>query len=63
VFVRFRAPFLVQLGVLLFSGSIYLPCDLTTFDFKIIGFVTPIGGGLLIAAWCVLVYQNWVKKL
>jgi uncharacterized membrane protein YgdD (TMEM256/DUF423 family) len=27
--------------------------DLTAFDFKIIGFVTPIGGGLLIAAWCV----------
>jgi hypothetical protein len=50
------------LGVLLFSGSIYLPYDLTTFDFKIIGFVTPIGGGLLIAAWCVLVYQNWVKN-
>jgi uncharacterized membrane protein YgdD (TMEM256/DUF423 family) len=56
---------LVQLGVLLFSGSIYLLAtnDLTAFDFKIIGFVTPIGGGLLIAAWCVLVYQNWVKKL
>jgi uncharacterized membrane protein YgdD (TMEM256/DUF423 family) len=56
---------LVQLGVLLFSGSIYLLAtnDLTAFDFKVIGFVTPIGGGLLIAAWCVLLYQNWIKKL
>jgi hypothetical protein len=35
--------------------------DLTAFDFKIIGFVNSIGG-LLIAAWCVLVYQNWVKN-
>jgi uncharacterized membrane protein YgdD (TMEM256/DUF423 family) len=56
---------LVQLGVLLFSGSIYLLAtnDLTAFNFKVIGFVTPIGGGLLIAAWCVLIYQNWTKKL
>jgi uncharacterized membrane protein YgdD (TMEM256/DUF423 family) len=56
---------LVQLGVLLFSGSIYLLAtnDLTPFDFKIIGFVTPIGGALLIAAWFVLIYQNWMKKL
>ena len=56
---------LVQSGVLLFSGSIYLLAtnDLTAFNFKIIGFVTPIGGGLLIAAWCVLIYQNWAKKL
>ena len=56
---------LVQLGVLFFSGSIYLLAtnDLTPFDFRTIGFVTPIGGALLIAAWGVLIYQNWVKKL
>jgi len=56
---------LVQIGVVLFSGSIYLLAtnNLTTFDFKIIGFVTPIGGGLLIAAWCILIYQNYKKKL
>jgi len=56
---------LVQIGVILFSGSIYLLAtnDLTTFDYKIIGFVTPIGGGLLIAAWCILIYQNYKKKL
>ena len=45
--------YLVLFGVLLFSGSIYLLATngLTPFDFKIIGFVTPIGGLLLIAGW------------
>jgi len=48
--------YLVLSGVILFSGSIYLLAtnDLTTFDFKRIGFVTPIGGLLLIMAWGVL---------
>ncbi|KFF16305.1 DUF423 domain-containing protein [Flavobacterium hydatis] len=43
-------------GVILFSGSIYLLAtnNLTSFDFRIIGFVTPIGGLLLILAWTVL---------
>ncbi|MCV9930481.1 DUF423 domain-containing protein [Flavobacterium sp. LS1R49] len=47
---------LVVAGVIFFSGSIYLLAtnNLTTFDFKIIGFVTPIGGLLLILAWLVL---------
>ena len=40
-------------GVVLFSGSIYglATNDLTSFDFKTIGFITPIGGFLFIAAW------------
>ena len=48
--------YLVLSGVILFSGSIYLLAtnDLTAFDFKRIGFVTPIGGLLLIMAWGVL---------
>ena len=55
--------FLVVLGVLLFSGSIYLLAtnDLTTFDFKKIGFVTPIGGLLLIGAW-LMVFIDFYKK-
>lgn len=55
---------LVLSGILLFSGSIYLLAtnELTPFfDFKIIGFVTPIGGLLLISAWVVLLY-NITKK-
>jgi uncharacterized membrane protein YgdD (TMEM256/DUF423 family) len=55
--------FLVVIGVIFFSGSIYLLAtnSLTTFDFKIIGFVTPIGGLLLISAWGVL-FMNYINK-
>lgn len=55
---------LVVFGVLLFSGSIYLLAtnDLTAFDFKIIGFVTPIGGLLLIVAWGILLLRILNKK-
>jgi uncharacterized membrane protein YgdD (TMEM256/DUF423 family) len=54
---------LVVFGVLFFSGSIYLLATnpLTSFDFKVIGFITPIGGLLLILGWGVLFY-NFVKK-
>ncbi|MFV8343411.1 DUF423 domain-containing protein [Flavobacterium sp. XS2P39] len=56
--------FLVLFGVFLFSGSIYLLAtnDLTSFDFKVIGFVTPIGGLLLIVAWGVLLTNIINKK-
>lgn len=51
--------FLVLTGVILFSGSIYLLAtnDLTSFDFKKIGFLTPIGGLLLIIGWGVLLFS------
>lgn len=53
---------LVLFGVILFSGSIYgLATNvLFTFDFKVIGFVTPIGGLLLIFAWLLLLI-NFLK--
>ena len=56
--------YLVLSGVALFSGSIYLLAtnSLTSFDFKIIGFVTPIGGLLLIIAWFVLLKSIFDKK-
>ena len=46
----------VLLGVLLFSGSIYLlsTMGITGVNFKPIGFITPIGGLLLILAWGML---------
>ena len=55
---------LVVFGVILFSGSIYLLAtnDLTAFDFKTIGFLTPIGGLLLIMAWGVLLASSLNKK-
>ncbi|SHF76051.1 Uncharacterized membrane protein YgdD, TMEM256/DUF423 family [Flavobacterium fluvii] len=56
--------YLVVVGVLFFSGSIYLLAtnSLTTFDFKTIGFVTPIGGLLLILAWGALLLHYFNKK-
>ena len=48
--------FLVLFGLLCFSGSIYglATNALTSFDFKTIALITPIGGLLLIAAWVVM---------
>ena len=48
--------YLCLIGVLLFSGSIYLLAtnSLNSINFKAIGFITPIGGLLLIVAWIVL---------
>lgn len=56
--------YLVVIGVIFFSGSIYLLATnghFIPFDFKAIGFVTPIGGLLLISAWGVLLV-NFLKK-
>ena len=55
---------LVVFGVLLFSGSIFVLAtnSLTSFDFKVIGFITPIGGLLLILAWGVLLFHTLMKK-
>jgi uncharacterized membrane protein YgdD (TMEM256/DUF423 family) len=55
---------LVVLGIIFFSGSIYLLATnrLTPFDFKIIGFVTPIGGLLLISSWGTLLLNYNNKK-
>ncbi|WP_323787134.1 DUF423 domain-containing protein [Psychroserpens sp.] len=54
--------YLVILGLIFFSGSIYgLATNvLTSFDFKNIGFMTPIGGLLLIIAWFILLI-NFLK--
>jgi len=53
--------YLVLTGVLLFSFSIYLLAtnSLTSFDFKAIGFATPIGGLFLILGWVVLGYRGF----
>ncbi len=55
--------YLVLTGVILFSGSIYLLAtnQLSSFDFKVIGFVTPIGGLLLIVSWGI-VLASILKK-
>ncbi|WP_423913289.1 DUF423 domain-containing protein [Flavobacterium sp.] len=55
--------YLVVIGVILFSGSIYgLATNyLTPFDFKTIGFITPIGGLLIIIGWG-MVFLNYFKS-
>jgi len=54
--------YLTLIGIIFFSGSIYglATNDLSGFDFKTIGFITPIGGLLLIIAWVVLLI-NFLK--
>lgn len=48
--------YLILIGIILFSGSIYglATNELTSFDFKSIAFITPVGGLLLILSWIVL---------
>lgn len=50
---------LILIGLLFFSGSIYALAtnDLSSFDFKKIAFITPIGGVLLIFSWLVLLWE------
>ena len=54
--------YLIVIGLVFFSGSIYglATNTLTSFNFKSIGIVTPIGGLLLILAWGLL-FVNFIK--
>jgi uncharacterized membrane protein YgdD (TMEM256/DUF423 family) len=54
--------YLIIFGVVLFSGSIYglATNSLTNFDFKTVGFITPIGGLFLIISWRILLI-NFIK--
>ncbi|MFT6796771.1 MAG: uncharacterized membrane protein YgdD (TMEM256/DUF423 family) [Maribacter sp.] len=56
--------YLVVGGVALFSFSIYLLAinSLFDFDFKVIAFITPIGGAVLIAAWAILGFSIYKSK-
>lgn len=56
--------YLTVIGVALFSFSIYFLAtnNLTSFDFRKIGFITPIGGTLLIAAWGYLLFGILTKN-
>jgi len=50
---------LLVIGIILFSGSIYglSTNELTSFNFKKIALLTPLGGTLLIAAWGMLTFS------
>ena len=51
--------YFMVVGILLFSFSIYLLATntLTDFDFRLIGFLTPIGGLFLILGWVILGFR------
>lgn len=55
--------YLVVFGVLFFSGSVYLLAtdSLNSFNFKVLGPITPIGGFLLILSWFWL-FLDIIKK-
>ena len=55
---------LILTGIVLFSGSIYILAtnDLTSFNFKFIGFITPVGGLALITSWLLLFIYFFKKK-
>ncbi|AFU68012.1 hypothetical protein P700755_001042 [Psychroflexus torquis ATCC 700755] len=54
---------LILTGVIFFSGSIYglATNELSSFDFKTIAWITPIGGILLILSWALL-FIHIIKK-
>lgn len=56
--------YLTVFGVLFFSGSIFLLAtnNLTSFDFRVIALVTPLGGMLMIFAWIVLLISFFKLK-
>ncbi|SEP88050.1 Uncharacterized membrane protein YgdD, TMEM256/DUF423 family [Flavobacterium urocaniciphilum] len=56
--------YLTLIGVLFFSGSIYIltTSSLTGIKSKIFGPITPIGGLLLISSWGYLFYSILTKK-
>ncbi len=56
--------YLTIIGILLFSGSIYLLStrSVTAIDITSIGFITPIGGVMLIIAWLLLLIDFMREK-
>lgn len=55
---------LIWIGTLLFSFSIYVLAlnSLYSWDAKQLGFITPIGGLVLIVGWAFLAYSVWAEK-
>ncbi len=49
-----RASWLFFIGIILFSGSLFL---LSIWQIKQVGFITPIGGLCFIIAWCLFAFS------
>lgn len=53
---------LICVGIVIFSGSLYLMCGIyawTGVKYGILGAITPIGGLCLIAGWISLLFVKW----
>ncbi|WP_058303316.1 DUF423 domain-containing protein [Gorillibacterium timonense] len=50
------AGWLILIGTLLFSGSLYV---LAVSGIKILGIITPFGGVAFLAGWCCLAWAAW----
>lgn len=57
--------YLIVIGLIFFSGSIYglATNNLSSFDFKSIAMITPVGGLLLILAWVVMLIDLLKSKV
>jgi uncharacterized membrane protein YgdD (TMEM256/DUF423 family) len=53
------AAWLMAMGILIFSGSLYL---LALTGVRLLGAITPLGGLCLIAAWALVAQASWAKK-
>lgn len=55
---------LIVVGVVFFSGSIYVLATrtITGIDFRPLGIITPIGGALLILGWTALLWNLTLRK-
>ena len=56
---------LILVGIIFFSGSIYglSTNQLSSFDFKVIALITPVGGLILILSWVIMLINFLKMKL
>ncbi|MEI8026000.1 MAG: DUF423 domain-containing protein [Pseudomonadota bacterium] len=54
-----KAALLFSIGILIFSGSLFA---LIATQVRVLGAITPIGGGLLILGWFFLIREGWDRS-
>ena len=54
-----RAAILFSCGIFIFSGSLYA---LIATQVRILGAITPLGGGLLLLGWFFLICEGWERS-
>jgi uncharacterized membrane protein YgdD (TMEM256/DUF423 family) len=62
--IKMQVFYFILAGVVFFSGSIYLLStqSITNINFKKIGFITPIGGLLMIIGWALPIIHLLINK-